>query len=61
MATKAKIAELAGVSPATVSNFYNGKDKMAEETKRKILEAACIDKQIKSFILILALKISNKI
>ncbi len=40
MATKAKIAELAGVSPATVSNFYNGKDKMAEETKRKILEAA---------------------
>lgn len=40
MATKRDIAELAGVSPATVSNFYNGKKKMAVETQRRIIEAA---------------------
>lgn len=40
MATKRDIAELAGVSPATVSNLYNGKKKMSVDTQMRIIEAA---------------------
>lgn len=40
MPTKRDVAKLAGVSPATVSNFYKGKEKMALDTKRRIIEAA---------------------
>lgn len=40
MATKRDIAQLAGVSPATVSNYYNGRKKMSYETEQRIIEAA---------------------
>lgn len=40
MATKRDVAQLAGVSPATVSNFYNGKGKMAASTQQTIIDAA---------------------
>lgn len=40
MATKAELAKLAGVSPATISNFYNGKSKLSQETKDRIIQAA---------------------
>lgn len=40
MPTKRDVAKLAGVSPATVSNFYKGKEKMASDTKQRIIEAA---------------------
>ena len=40
MATKRDVAQLAGVSPATVSNFYNGKKKMSADTQIRIIEAA---------------------
>lgn len=40
MATKQDVAQLAGVSPATVSNFYNGKKKMSADTQIRIIEAA---------------------
>ncbi len=40
MANKRDIAQMAGVSPATVSNYYNGKGKMSYETEQRIIEAA---------------------
>ncbi len=40
MVTKKDIAKIAGVSPATVSNFFNGKKKMSTDTQNKILQAA---------------------
>ena len=40
MATKRDVAELAGVSPATVSNFYNGRGKMTSDTQQRIIDAA---------------------
>ncbi len=40
MATKRDIAQLAGVSPATVSNFFNGRGKMTTDTRQRIIDAA---------------------
>ncbi len=40
MATKRDIALLAGVSPATVSNFYNSRGKMSIDTQQRIIDAA---------------------
>lgn len=42
MPTKHDVAKLAGISPATVSNFYKGKEKTASDTKQRIIEAAKI-------------------
>ena len=33
-----EIAELAGVSPATVSNVLNGRKNVGEETRNRVLE-----------------------
>ena len=40
MATKKDIAQIAGVSPATVSNFYNDKGKTTADTRQRIIAAA---------------------
>jgi LacI family transcriptional regulator len=40
MVTRKEVAELAGVSEATVSRVFNGVGPMKAETKRKVLEAA---------------------
>lgn len=40
MTKKTDVAKLAGVSPATVSNYYTGKRKFSDETKKKITDAA---------------------
>ncbi|MFC0215266.1 LacI family DNA-binding transcriptional regulator [Paenibacillus chartarius] len=40
MATRKEVAELAGVSEATVSRVFNDVGPLKEETKRKVLEAA---------------------
>lgn len=39
MITLKEIARMCGVSPSTVSNILNGKSKMSEETRNKVLEA----------------------
>ena len=39
MVTLKDIASMCDVSPSTVSNILNGKSNMAEETKKKVLEA----------------------
>ncbi|NOU93861.1 substrate-binding domain-containing protein [Paenibacillus sp. LMG 31456] len=40
MVTRKEVAELAGVSEATVSRVFNGLGPMKEETKQRVLEAA---------------------
>ncbi|KIL42519.1 LacI family transcriptional regulator [Gordoniibacillus kamchatkensis] len=40
MATRKEVAELAGVSEATVSRVFNGVGPLKEATRRKVLEAA---------------------